>query len=134
MTDDEGMTTPTTQQHDIPKLDPVPESTTSANTRHSRSHSPSKSHHHHQQPRQITGIHSRSSTTLNSPPAAPSCHPKHTSTSNLSMSRSPKHRSQSVGTRPISVQARRTTPPHSDPEHTTPQHKSRKHSNLSHKT
>ena len=141
MTDDEGMTTPTTQQHDIPRLDPVPESTTSTNTRHSRSHSPSKSHHHHHhhhhQQRQMTGIHSRSSTTLNSPPASVSCHPKHTSTSNLSTSRSPRHRSSSVGTRPTSVQTRRITPPHSDTEHTTsttPQHKPRKQSNLSTKT
>ena len=136
MTDDGTSTTVT--GHHPPTLDPVPEATTS-NTCHkeqSRGHSTSKlhvsHHHHHHHQRSLTDKRSRSSTILN-PPASSQL--KYAS-GTLSASRSPKQRSHSVGTRPVSVhQARKTTPPHGDPEQRTsvasPQHQQRKSTSYS---
>ena len=85
--------------HHMHTLEPVSESTatTSTHGHKTRTHSVSKPTQQQQQ-RTLTEKRSQSSTTLN-PPSLSLCHLKHASTSNLS--RSPKERSKSVCTQPI---------------------------------
>ena len=141
MTDDVSVSGSALTPHHTPTLNTVPEGAAATPTTthygESRSCAMSRSSHHHQ--RALTDKRSRSSTTLT--PLSSSCQLKHTSASSLVSSRSPKMRSNSVGTRPVTSlhPTRKPVVAHGDhPEQrtstVTAQHKPRKHSSSSTKT
>ena len=155
MTDDGSASASTLTPHHTHTLNTVPEgeATTPTSTTHyveSRNYATSRSsqhhqhhhhHHHHQQHQQqpqkaLADKRSRSSTTLNLPSS--SCQSKYTSSTSMVASHSPKMRSNSVGTRPVTSMhpSRKTVAAHGDhPEQrtstVTSQHKPRKHSSYS---
>ena len=79
-------------------------------------------------PQKVLDKRTKSTSTL----AAPnSSQLKFASTSSLGGSRSPKQRSYSVGTRPATMQARRTSAQHGHDQNMSAHHKERKHSSNS---